>query len=113
MKIFDTDCNVIGNIPTKECPKPLGVAAGDDGLHVVSESGNQIGVYSSAPNGDFIRHLNIQPSQSNQLILGVSVLIAVVIFLSLSMGLVLRVCMYSHPVGSMWPLLVWPVVECQ
>ena len=62
VKIFDTDCNVIGNIPTKECPKPLGVAAGDDGLYVVSGSGNQIGVYSSAPNGDFIRHLNIQPS---------------------------------------------------
>ena len=60
VKIFDADCNVMGTIPTNECPRPLDVAAGDDGLYVVND--NQISVYSSAPNGDFIRHLNIQPS---------------------------------------------------
>ena len=60
VKIFDADCNVMGTIPTNECPRPFDVAAGDDGLYVVND--NQISVYSSAPNGDFIRHLNIQPS---------------------------------------------------
>ena len=60
VKIFDTDCNVIGTIPTKECPKPYDIAEGDDGLYVVG--GGKIGVYFCAPNGDFIRHLNIQPS---------------------------------------------------
>ena len=60
VKIFDTDCNVIGAIPTKECPSPWDIAEGDDGLYVVGK--DKIGVYSCAPNGDFIRHLNIQPS---------------------------------------------------
>ena len=60
VKIFDTDCNVIGTIPTNECPKPFDIAEGDDGLYVVG--GDKIGVYSFAPNGDFIRHLNIRPS---------------------------------------------------
>ena len=60
VKIFDTDCNVIGTIPTNECPKPYDIAEGDDGLYVVG--GGKIGVYSCASNGDFIRHLNIQPS---------------------------------------------------
>ena len=62
VKIFDADCNVMGTIPTNECPRPFDVAAGDDGLYVVNERDNQISVYSCAPNGDFIRHLNIQPS---------------------------------------------------
>ena len=42
------------------------------------------------------------PPQSNYMVLWVSVLIVVVIFLSLRLGLVLRVCMYSHPVVSMY-----------
>jgi len=60
VKIFDTDCNVIGTIPTNECPEPFDITEGDDGLYVVG--GGKIGVYSCAPNGDFIRHLNIQSS---------------------------------------------------
>ena len=59
-KMFDTDCNVIGTIPTNECPKPFDIAEGDDGLYVVG--GDKISVYSCAPNEDFICHLNIQPS---------------------------------------------------
>ena len=35
VNILDTDCNVIGTIPTKECPGPLDIAEGDDGLYVV------------------------------------------------------------------------------
>ena len=63
VKVLDTDCNIIGTIPTKECPKPNDVAEGDDGLYVVGggERG-KIGVYTCAPNGVFRRHLNIQPS---------------------------------------------------
>ena len=60
VKIFDTDCNVIGTIFSNICPNPFDIAEGDDGLYVVG--GDKIGVYSCAPNGDFIRHLNIQPS---------------------------------------------------
>ena len=60
VKIFDTDCNLIGTIPTNKCLKPYDIAEGDKGLYVVG--GDKIGVYSCAPNGDFIRHLNIQPS---------------------------------------------------
>ena len=60
VKIFDTDCNVIGTILTNECPKPYDIVDGDDGLYVVG--GGKIGVYSCAPNGDFMCHLNIQPS---------------------------------------------------
>ena len=61
--ILDLDCNVIGTIPTKECPKPNDVAESDDGLYVVGggEEG-KIGVYTCAPNGEFRCHLNIQPS---------------------------------------------------
>ena len=62
VKILDLDFNVVGTIPTKECPKPLDIAEGDDGLYVVGEKEGKIGVYTCAPNGEFRRHLNIQPS---------------------------------------------------
>ena len=64
VKIFDTDCNVLGTILTNECPYPCDIAQGNDGLYVLSFNfgESKIGVYSCAPNGDFIRHLNIQPS---------------------------------------------------
>ena len=59
--ILDTDCNIIGTIPTIECPKPYDIAEGDDGLYVVGEGeGGKIGVYACTPNGEFKRH--IQPS---------------------------------------------------
>ena len=63
VKILDLDFNVIGTIPTKECPQPLDIAEGDDGLYVVGGvREGKIGVYTCAPNGEFRRHLNIQPS---------------------------------------------------
>ena len=61
VKIFDTDCNVVGTIQTKECPDPFDIAVGEDGLYVVG-SGGKIAVYRCSPNGEFIRHLNINPS---------------------------------------------------
>ena len=48
------------SLETNECCQPYDIAEGDDGLYVMGN--NRIGVYSSAPNGDFIHHLNIQPS---------------------------------------------------
>ena len=60
VKIFDMDCNLVGTIPTKECPNPIDVAQGPDGLYVTGEK--KISVYSCAPNGNFIRHLNVQSS---------------------------------------------------
>ena len=60
VKIFDMDCNVVGTIQTKECPNPHDIAQCPDGLYVAGEK--MISVYSCAPNGNFIRHLNIQPS---------------------------------------------------
>ena len=62
IKILDLDFNVIGTIPTKECPEPCDIAEGDDGLYVVGREEGKIGVYTCAPNGEFRRHLNIQPS---------------------------------------------------
>ena len=62
VKILDMDFNVIGTIPTKECPYPFDIAEGDDGLYVVGGGEGKIGVYTCAPNGEFRRHLNIQPS---------------------------------------------------
>ena len=61
VKIFDTDCNVVGTIQTKECPNPLDIAVGEDGLYVAG-NGGKIAVYRCAPNGEFIRHLNTNPS---------------------------------------------------
>ena len=60
VKIFDMDCNVVGTIKTKECPKPGDIAQGPDGLYVAGE--RKISVYRCAPNGVFIRHLNLTPS---------------------------------------------------
>ena len=60
VKIFDMDCNVVGTIQTKECPKPGDIAQGPDGLYVAGE--RKISVYRCAPNGAFIRHLNLTPS---------------------------------------------------
>ena len=60
VKIFDMDCNVVGTIQTKECPKPGDIAQGQDGLYVACEK--KISVYRCAPNGAFIRHLNLTPS---------------------------------------------------
>ena len=62
VKVLDTDCNVIGTIPTKECPGPLDIAEGEDGLYVVGREEDKISVYTCGPNGEFRRHLNIQPS---------------------------------------------------
>ena len=62
VKVLDTDCNVIGTIPTKECPEPNDIVEGDDVLYVVDRREGKIGVYTCAPNGEFKRHLNIQPS---------------------------------------------------
>ena len=63
VKILDLDFNVIGTIPTKECPKPFDIAEGDDGLYVVGGGKeSKIAVYTCAPNGEFRRHFNIQPS---------------------------------------------------
>ena len=59
-QIFDMDCNVVGTIQTKECPKPRDIAQGPDGLYVAGE--RKISVYRCAPNGVFIRHLNLTPS---------------------------------------------------
>ena len=60
VKIFDTDCNVIGTIHTKECHEPYDIAESEENLYIAGS--NQIAVYTCAPNGTFIRHLNLQPS---------------------------------------------------
>ena len=60
IKIFDMDCNVVGTIQTKECPWPRGIAQGPDGLYVAGKM--KMCVYRCAPNGVFIRHLNLTPS---------------------------------------------------
>ena len=88
--ILDTDCNIIGTIPTIECPKPYDIAEGEDGLYVVGrgekkeeheddegeeedeeedeeeeEEEGKISIYTCAPNGEFRRHINIQLSSAN------------------------------------------------
>ena len=60
IKIFDTDCNVIGTIHTKECHEPYDIAESEENLYIAGSK--QIAVYTCAPNGTFVRHLNLQPS---------------------------------------------------
>ena len=60
VKIFDTDCNIVGTIQTKECD-PYDIVVGEYGLYVVG-GGGKIAVYRCASNGEFIRHLNTNPS---------------------------------------------------
>ena len=61
VKIFDTDCNVIGTIHTKEeCHRPYDIAESEENLYIAGSSA--IAVYTCAPNGTFVRHLNLQPS---------------------------------------------------
>ena len=59
VKIFDMDCNVVGTILTNECPCPMDIAEGPDGLLYMAGEG-KISVYSHF--GVFIHHLNLQPS---------------------------------------------------
>ena len=61
VQIFDTDCNAVGSIQTKECPRPYDTAEGEGGLYVVGVGG-KMAIYRCAPNGEFIRHLNTNPS---------------------------------------------------
>ena len=58
VKIFDMDCNVVGSIQIRECPDPMDIAEGPDGLYIAGEQ--RISVYSH--DGVFIHHLNLQPS---------------------------------------------------
>ena len=58
--LFDTDCQLVGTIKTKECPEPRDVAKGPHGLYVAGEG--VISVYQCAPNGVFSHHLNLTPS---------------------------------------------------
>ena len=57
--IFDVDGNVLGTISTAECPAPHDLAKCGDGLYVAGQG--RICVYTPAPDGMFIRHLNITP----------------------------------------------------
>ena len=58
VKIFDMDCNVVGTIQIKECPNPMDIAEGPDGLYIAGLK--KISVYSH--DGVFIHHLNLQTS---------------------------------------------------
>ena len=60
VKIFDTDCNVIGTIHTKECHEPYDIAESEENLYIAGSGA--IAVYTCAPNGTFVHHLNLQPS---------------------------------------------------
>ena len=60
VKIFDTDCNVIGTIHTKECHEPYDIAESKENLYIAGSKA--ISVYTCSPNGTFVRHLNLQPS---------------------------------------------------
>ena len=53
-------CYYVRGLQTKECPKPGDIAQGPDGLYVAGK--REISVYRCAPNGVFIRHLNLTPS---------------------------------------------------
>ena len=61
VKIFDTDCNLVRTVQTKECPYLYDIAVGEDGLYVEG-TGYKIAVYRCAPNGGFIHHINTDPS---------------------------------------------------
>ena len=39
VKIFNTDCHVVGTVQTKGCPDPFDMAVGEDGLYVVGSGG--------------------------------------------------------------------------
>ena len=89
VKILDLDFNVIGTIPTKECPYPFDIAEGDDGLYVVGGGGRARSVSTHVllmENSDITSTSN--HPLSHYPCLGVFVLIVVVIFLSLSVCLV-------------------------
>ena len=60
VKIFDTDCNFVGTIQTKDCHEPYDIAVGEDGLYVVGDG--KIAVYRCASNGEFIRQVDTDPS---------------------------------------------------
>ena len=60
VNIFDTDCNVIGTIHTKECHDPYDIAESEEYIYIAGSEA--IAVYTCAPNGTFVRHLNLQPS---------------------------------------------------
>ena len=60
IKVFDTDCNVLGTIHT-ESPQPYGMAQGKDGLLYVAGSG-KIAIYECMPNGKFIRYFDTKPA---------------------------------------------------
>ena len=60
VKIFDMECDVMGTITVKECPKPSDIARGPEGLYVAGKG--KISVYKCAPNGVFIHHLDVSPS---------------------------------------------------
>ena len=99
IKIFDMDCNVVGTIQTKECPQPRDIALGPDGLYVAGEG--KISVYRCAPNGVFIRHLNLTPS-----LLKPSEFVLTQVIISL-LVIGRMACMYSNLVVS---VLVMSVV---
>ena len=55
VKIFDTDCKLLGSIDVKESGMPTDIAQGPDGLYV---AGYGIYVYECAPSGALIRKLS-------------------------------------------------------
>ena len=58
--ILDMDFNLVGTIMVKECPIPQDIAQGPEGLYVAGH--RKISLYRCAPDGVFIRHLNLSPS---------------------------------------------------
>ena len=59
VKVFNTNLNLIKNIPTKECPQPHDVALGSEGLYVVSHTDpGKIGVYTQQ--GQFKHLLDVE-----------------------------------------------------
>ena len=89
VKVLDTDCNVIGTIPTKECPELYDIAEGDDGLYVV---GGGRRARSVSTHVLLMENSDVTSTSNHPLLhystLGVFVLIVVVIFLSLRVRVV-------------------------